>query len=267
MCIQYDFITRIFLMPVVWRDTNKALQANRMRFLQESHANLSCDLFSVSAKQVWMNHCYYQCHGRQAFFWHHNIIVYFHSEQNYLRLFILALSLMLLTIYTFSSAHSEARLVECFPPHYSSHFSKHTTGATLFYGTQPGTHYKAQWPSMLQKSISKYNTGSRVWPYRTDPSSPWLTQLSSFFKHVKEHQDAFATYNELDLPAQLNIDADQLARDFYKHSAAVFYDHINILSSCPAMLTINNFDITSQHKKQLVQAYTKPRCMASKQQR
>ena len=79
--------------------------------------------------------------------------------------------------------------------------------------------------------------------------------LPSYFQHVKGHQDRTTEYAKLDLPAQLNCDADQLAGQFYYNRNAVFYDHVDILPSCPAKLTINNIDVTSQYKKQLIQAY------------
>ena len=47
--------------------------------------------------------------------------------------------------------------------------------------------------------------------------------LPSYFRHVKGHQDRTTDYAKLDLPAQLNCDADQLAGRFYYHRDAVFY--------------------------------------------
>ena len=74
---------------------------------------------------------------------------------------------------------------------------------------------------------------------------------------------------KLDLLAQLNCNADQLAGSFYCHRNAVFYDHhIDLLPSCcPATLTIKGIDVTSQYKKQLIRAYTKPRYMPHNQHR
>mmetsp|Transcript_21360 Transcript_21360/g.48164 ORF Transcript_21360/g.48164 Transcript_21360/m.48164 type:complete len:307 (-) Transcript_21360:187-1107(-) len=92
-------------------------------------------------------------------------------------------------------------------------------------------------------------------------------QLPSSFRHVKGYQDQTTDYAKLDLPAQLNCDANQLAGRYYYHCDAVFYKHIDLLPSCPEMLTIHKVDVTSQYKKQLMRAYTEPRYMAHHQQR
>mmetsp|Transcript_22359 Transcript_22359/g.45619 ORF Transcript_22359/g.45619 Transcript_22359/m.45619 type:complete len:206 (-) Transcript_22359:433-1050(-) len=91
--------------------------------------------------------------------------------------------------------------------------------------------------------------------------------LPSSFWHVKGHQNRTTDYAKLDLPAQFNCDTDQLAGRFYYHRDAVFYDHVDLLPSCLANLTINNIDVTSQYKKQLIQTYTKPQYMAHNQHR
>ena len=83
-------------------------------------------------------------------------------------------------------------------------------------------------------------------------------KLPSYFWHVKGHEDRNIEYAKLDLPAQLNCDADQLAGRFYYHWNAVFYGHVDLLPSCPAKLTIDDIDVTSQYKKQLIGAYTEP---------
>ena len=77
-------------------------------------------------------------------------------------------------------------------------------------------------------------------------------QLPSTFRHVKGHQDRTTEYSKLDLPAQLHCDADKLAGRYYYHPDAVFYNHVDLLPSCPAILTIKDIDVTSQYKKQLI---------------
>ena len=46
-------------------------------------------------------------------------------------------------------------------------------------------------------------------------------QLPSTFRHVKGHQDRTTEYSKLDLPAQLNCDADKLAGRYYHHHDGV----------------------------------------------
>ena len=74
-------------------------------------------------------------------------------------------------------------------------------------------------------------------------------KLPSYFWNVKGHQDRTTEYAKLDLPAQLNCDADHLAGRYYYHPDAIFYNHVDLLPSCPAKLTINNIDVTSQYNK------------------
>ena len=89
--------------------------------------------------------------------------------------------------------------------------------------------------------------------------------LSSSFRYVKGHQDRTMEYDKLDLPAQLNCDADHITGRFYYHRNAVFYDHVDLLPSCPVKLTINGIDVTSQYKNQLIRAFTEQKYMAHKQ--
>ena len=65
----------------------------------------------------------------------------------------------------------------------------------------------------------------------------------------KGNQDRTIDYAKLDLPAQLNCDAVQLAGRFYYQRDAVFYNRVDLLPSCPAKLMIKDIDVTSQYKK------------------
>ena len=83
--------------------------------------------------------------------------------------------------------------------------------------------------------------------------------LLSEFCHAKGHQDRHKAYASLDLCAQLNVDANQLATAYYDHPVAYFDERVLSLPSCPAQLSIAGVDVTNNYKTLLVQASTKPR--------
>ena len=72
-------------------------------------------------------------------------------------------------------------------------------------------------------------------------------ELPSSFCHVKGHQDRDKAYKDLDLSAQLNVEADRLAAAYYDHPAAQFNDQVLPIPLCPAQLSIAGVDVTSKY--------------------
>ena len=83
--------------------------------------------------------------------------------------------------------------------------------------------------------------------------------LSSNFCHVKGHQDRDKAYSDLNLNAQLNVEADRLAAAFYDHQEANFNARVLPIPSCPAQLVIAGIDVTSNDRMLLIRAFTEPR--------
>ena len=77
-------------------------------------------------------------------------------------------------------------------------------------------------------------------------------ELPSEFSHVKGHQDRTTDYADLNISAQLNVDADHLASAFYDHPAAQFDTRVLPIPSCPAQLSIAGVDVTSNYRTQLI---------------
>ena len=77
------------------------------------------------------------------------------------------------------------------------------------------------------------------------------SQITAKYKWVKGHQDSAKAYDDLSLEAQLNVDADALAGE-YQEEQRQFHPMVNILPSCPAMLSIRGISVTSNYKKQLI---------------
>ena len=76
--------------------------------------------------------------------------------------------------------------------------------------------------------------------------------LRSEFHHVKGNQDGHKTYADLDLCAQLNVDANHLATAYYDHPEAYFNEQVLPIPSCPAQFSIAGVDVTSNYKNMLV---------------
>eukprot|EP00534_Pseudo-nitzschia_fraudulenta_P011028 CAMPEP_0201215086 /NCGR_PEP_ID=MMETSP0851-20130426/188763_1 /ASSEMBLY_ACC=CAM_ASM_000631 /TAXON_ID=183588 /ORGANISM="Pseudo-nitzschia fraudulenta, Strain WWA7" /LENGTH=282 /DNA_ID=CAMNT_0047504501 /DNA_START=938 /DNA_END=1784 /DNA_ORIENTATION=- len=91
--------------------------------------------------------------------------------------------------------------------------------------------------------------------------------LPSSFCHVRGHQDRDTAYSDLDLNAQLNVEADRLAAAFYDHPEANFEERVLPNPSCPAQLVIAGIDVTSNYKTLLIRAYTEPRYLEYLQRR
>ena len=77
-------------------------------------------------------------------------------------------------------------------------------------------------------------------------------KLQFNFCHVEGHQDQHKAYADLDLCAQLNVEADQLAAAYYDHPDAHFDNRVLPIPSCPAQISITGVDVTSNYKTLLV---------------
>lgn len=79
--------------------------------------------------------------------------------------------------------------------------------------------------------------------------------LQADIRWIKAHQDNNKEYAELDLPAQLNCDADKLAERAHTKLARYNYDLIPLTPECPIHLDIKGKTITSKHQKQIRQGW------------
>ena len=80
--------------------------------------------------------------------------------------------------------------------------------------------------------------------------------LQATFQHVKGHQDDHQEYNKLSFEAQLNVQADELAEDFY--GKFNFQPNVPMLPACPAVLEIKTVTVTNDFRNQLQKAWTEP---------
>jgi prenyltransferase beta subunit len=79
----------------------------------------------------------------------------------------------------------------------------------------------------------------------------------SIYKWVRGHQDKNTPYDDLELEAQLNVDADKYAGDF-QLARGKFQPLVSLLPSCDAMLSIRGISVTSNYRKHLIRAYVEP---------
>jgi len=80
------------------------------------------------------------------------------------------------------------------------------------------------------------------------------------FQWVKGHQDSNKSYNELEIPARLNCDADRAA-SLYQWPANKSHQKIPPLPNTPCQLVINNKIITSHIKQHIRSEATEPELM------
>jgi hypothetical protein len=80
------------------------------------------------------------------------------------------------------------------------------------------------------------------------------------FQWVKGHQDSNKSYNELDIPARLNCDADRAA-SLYRWPTNKSHQKIPPLPNTPSQLVINNKIITSHIKQHIRSEATEPELM------
>ena len=77
------------------------------------------------------------------------------------------------------------------------------------------------------------------------------------FSHVYGHQDNDTDFEKLPLDAQLNVEADALAEDYYSDTVQS-KPVTHVLPACPAMLVLNGITVSNNYKKHLIRAYTEP---------
>ncbi|OEU11291.1 hypothetical protein FRACYDRAFT_246405 [Fragilariopsis cylindrus CCMP1102] len=114
-------------------------------------------------------------------------------------------------------------------------------------------HYNDPFPNETLRS--EYDVTEQIFSTIND------SQIKAKYKWVKGHQDSAKAYDDLSLEAQLNVDADALAGE-YQEGKRQFHPMVNILPSCPAMLSIRGISVTSNYKKQLIRAYVEPEYIA-----
>ena len=110
-------------------------------------------------------------------------------------------------------------------------------------------HYTEPYPNETLKS--EFDVTEQI--YRTTE----IYGIEASYKWVKGHQDKNTAYRDLNLEAQLNVDADKFAGDFQLEKGK-FRPMVFLLPSCDAMLSIRGISITSNYRKQLIRAYVEP---------
>ena len=81
--------------------------------------------------------------------------------------------------------------------------------------------------------------------------------IKGSFSHVYGHQDNNTEFDKLPLDAQLNVEADALAEDYYSDKIQS-NPETHILPACPEMLVLNGITVSNNYKKHLLRAYTEP---------
>jgi hypothetical protein len=97
-------------------------------------------------------------------------------------------------------------------------------------------------------------------------STLFTHKIQSTFSHVKGHQDDSEDISKLCLNAQLNVEADRLAEQYYSTGFAPNFN-VPTLPACPAMLFIRGIAITNDYTNQLVRAHTEPQYIQHLQQK
>jgi hypothetical protein len=93
-------------------------------------------------------------------------------------------------------------------------------------------HYDEPFPNETLKS--EFDVTEQI--YRTTTTYG----MKSTYKWVRGHQDKNTAYDDLELEAQLNVDADKYAGDF-QLAKGKFRPLVSLLPSCDAMLLIRNY--------------------------
>jgi len=113
-------------------------------------------------------------------------------------------------------------------------------------------HYKDPFPNETMRS--EFDVTEQIYKSITE------SKTKATYRWVKGHQDNDTAYMDLPLEAQLNVDADELAGE-YQQDDGKYLPLVNMMPSCPAMLTIRGISITSNYRKQLIRAYVEPEYM------
>jgi prenyltransferase beta subunit len=110
-------------------------------------------------------------------------------------------------------------------------------------------HYDEPFPNETLKS--EFDVTEKI--YRTTTTYG----IQSIYKWVQGHQDKNTPYDDLDLEANLNVDAEKYAGGF-ELAKGNFQPLVSLLPSCDAMLSIRGISVTSNYRKQLIRAYIEP---------
>ena len=110
-----------------------------------------------------------------------------------------------------------------------------------------------KWKEVIYRSVNNNTIHPGQYGGRPGREPTTITLIEEL--HLDHLQLTRIPYTNLDNDCTSNFDRILMP---LASLAAVFYGHIDILPSCPAKLTINTIDVTSQFKKKLIQAYTKP---------
>jgi len=85
-------------------------------------------------------------------------------------------------------------------------------------------------------------------------------KIKATFEHVHGHQDDKIAKEDLPLPAQLNVECDELVGDD-RRDYGIFRTKVPLTSACPAHLHIQGITVTSNMRHQLIRAFIEPRYM------
>ena len=83
-------------------------------------------------------------------------------------------------------------------------------------------------------------------------------EMHPTFTHIKGHQDDKKPYDKLELPAQLNVDADKWADDFIRHNPDLDYTRVPMFPSAQVQLQFQQGTVTHKLKRALRIASTTP---------
>ena len=81
--------------------------------------------------------------------------------------------------------------------------------------------------------------------------------IKGSFSHVYGHQDIDTKLDKLPLDAQMNVEADALAEEYYSKTVQSSPE-THLLPACPAMLVLNGITVSNTYKKHLIRACTEP---------
>ena len=101
----------------------------------------------------------------------------------------------------------------------------------------------------LHKPLTADHTLSPEWDLLSniDPLMPYHNEwLFTDIVWIKAHQDDRKPYSTLDLEAQLNCDADQLAADVHNHKPRKLYNVVPLSRACPVHFDLSNSTVTSK---------------------
>ena len=111
----------------------------------------------------------------------------------------------------------------------------------------------AEWKRTPNSTLaSDYDVLAEIWA--THALLPEASRPSII--HIKGHQDKDTAYEELSLPAQLNVDANKLAGDYMANNPDKDYSHVPVLPSSGVQLNLPAGTITYQLKQVLSTART-----------